>query len=113
VRHTALAGLAILLGGCFSGAAFAAIRAWLDEDERRCADWCALDIDVQCGGDDREHATCEAACRASESGACAEDHERMHACEAALTCPDYRLRNAKGSTCETLRAAADACAAAP
>lgn len=109
MRHAVLAVLALMLGGCFSGAVIATVRAWLGEDERRCADWCALDSDVQCGGEAREHSACVTACTASEDGFCAEESTRLHACEAELTCPVYRRRHAKGEPCETHRAASMAC----
>lgn len=112
MRRAALTVFAVLLGGCFSGAVITTVRAWLGDDERRCADWCALDIDVQCAGEAREHSACMTSCTASEDGSCAEESTRMHACEAELTCAVYRRRRAKGEACETRRAAATACEAA-
>lgn len=109
MRHTALAMLAIVLCGCLSGAVIAKVREWLGDDERTCAGWCALDIDVGCGGEAREHSACMTSCVASEEGLCAEESSRLHACEAELTCPDYRRRRAKGGQCETHRAASETC----
>ena len=109
MRPTALAMLAIVLCGCMSSVVIATVREWLEEDERRCAQWCAFDIDVDCGGETREHSVCMTSCVASEAGSCAEESSRLHACEAELTCPEYRRGRAEGGPCETHRAARATC----